>query len=67
MTDRFSPSLPSDGKVEASLVRHVAGVALELARRWLKAAARPALVVWPLEFRIARQRFAGSCELKAIT
>ncbi len=66
MTDRFSPSLPSNGTVKVSLVRRVAGAALKLTRAWIEAVASPALVLWPFEFRVARERIDGSCGLKPI-
>lgn len=58
MTDRFSPSMPTDGKVKVSLVRRVAGVATRLAQLWNGvrhgAAAGPALVLWRFDYGAVR-------------
>ena len=58
MTDRFSPSLPILGKVEASLVHRVADVALGslrvLQRSGRAVLSAPALVHWRFAYRAMR-------------
>ena len=67
MTDRFSPSLPINGTVKASLVRLVAGVAGRAARRWTAdlgaTLGGPALVLWRFDYRALRLGIAASGEL----
>ena len=66
MTDRFSPSMPSNGKVTPSSVRRVAGVnrhagprptgAWTRLRSMIRSAARsgPALVTWRFDYGAVR-------------
>ena len=69
MTDRFSPYLPINGKVKASLARRVAGVATHLAQPWRalrQAAAGPALVLWRFDYGAVRLGLESSQLLKPV-
>lgn len=70
MTDRFSPSLPSNGKVKVSLVRRVAGVVARLATPWHPirrgAPAGPALILWRFDYRAARLGLGAPDLLKPV-
>ncbi len=70
MTDRFSPSLPINGKVKVSLVRRVAGVATHLARLWSGiwrgVAAGPALVLWRFDYGAVRLGLGAPHLLKPV-
>lgn len=76
MTDRFSPSLPINGKVKASLVRRVADVVRsrmllrDRDRRWraaLRAALTgPALVLWRFDYGAIRLGIGAPHDLKPV-